>query len=289
MATDPADDAHLAGAGRRAAAVPAGGRTAAPAGARRWPGTLGRRRPAAGRRQRRQRRRGPAPGRRTGRQAARATGMPLSAIALTRGHVSGHRDQQRLRLRRGVRPAGARPRPARRRPAAAVHQRPQPEPARRGARPRREVGLRTLGVDRPGPEPAGRRLRRGAALSRRRTPRSSRSCTWSRCTCCASTSTRTLPGVARSTPTPRAPGGAAAHDAGRSSSSATSLLDRDVDGTVRPDRARTRRRRCSTRRRPWTGRAAPAWPRCSPPGRPRRRAGHRARRRRRPAPGSASC
>ena len=172
-----------------------------------------------------------------------------------------------------------------------------PQPARRGAGRRRDIGCGA------GRSPA-RRPTRWPTSARRRSPCGSttgrwfRNCIWSRCTCCASTSTWNCPRYWD--PRQRQAGGAL-RDGGRLCPGAgmggmsclvvvgDSLLDRDVDGQCRR-LARTRRLRCWTRSPAWTGRAGRRSPRCSPPATGTEvSAGHRARRRcRRGAAGRAA-
>ena len=72
---------------------------------------------------------------------------PFSAIALHCGHLRADRDQQRLRLRRVLLPAGHRARAARRRARAALDERHQREPRARGGGGQGRAGDR-VGDDR---------------------------------------------------------------------------------------------------------------------------------------------
>ena len=78
---------------------------------------------------------------------------PLPAIALADERRLGDGDRQRLRLRSGVRAAGACVRRLRRRRYRALHQRRAPQTCSRACAPPREAGLLTIGVTGAGGEP----------------------------------------------------------------------------------------------------------------------------------------
>ena len=89
---------------------------------------------AAGCRKRRLGSRGPAPDGRAGGQVRRRTRAFFGHLA-ARGELGRDGHRQRLRIRGSVRPPGPRARALRGHPDAAVHERPEPQPApRRGGR-----------------------------------------------------------------------------------------------------------------------------------------------------------
>ena len=142
--------------------------------------TLGTRRAAAGRRQRRQRRRGPAPHRRAGRQAARRPRSrcprspctpetsAVTAIANDYGYDEVFARQVRAHGRPGdvlmlLSTSGA-----------------QPEPAGRGARPAGTPGCARWALTGPAPNPLADAVRRGAGRAVGRHPGGAGDCTSSR-------------------------------------------------------------------------------------------------------------
>ena len=100
---------------------------------------------------------------------ATPTAAPLSAIALCAETSQPHRDRQRLSASRSSSPARCRRTAA---PGdvlrAAVHQRPQPQPASPPRRPGREAGLQVWAMTGPAPNPLADARRRGARHRRRR-------------------------------------------------------------------------------------------------------------------------
>ena len=188
----------------------------------------------------------------------------LSAIALHAETSARHRDQQRLRLRPRLRPAGAGARPSRRRLPRHVHQRPQRQrPRRHGGRPRGRADR--LGDDRQRPQPAGRAGRRRARRAGAPRPRPCRRCTRSRCTWCAPPSTSPVGADRPSSavdphPDPLHP--VARVTARRRRRRPARPRPRRHRRPALPRRARARRRRAGAG---LAAPAAPGWPRCSPP------------------------
>ena len=194
--------------------------------------TLSRRRPAARRRQRRQRRRGAAPHRRARRPLLRRPPAAVGASRCAPRPRSLTAIAQRLRPRGGVRPAGRGARARGRRAGAAVDERTQPQRAAAAEARRATCGLHGVGDDRARPEPAGRAGRRGARRRRAAAPPPCRRCTSSPSTRCARPSTPRSSAVASCRPARSAGRRSMRARATASSSSATALLDRDVDGHV---------------------------------------------------------